>query len=161
MPYVIDRARKSGTRFTAMYTDENGRYKSAGTYDTRERAQAVAEQHERNVRLRFAETSPADKATITVRDFGGKFLREHAVEPNSKMTYARLLNTHIYPYIGTRRVAEIGRTPAVIGRPSGRIPPAHGRPRPRGPATSNPSGSSPARTRPGPPVPAATGRARA
>ena len=90
MPYVIHRVRKSGIRYTAMYTDENGRYKSAGTYDTQERAQAVAEQHERHVRLRLAETSPADKATITVRDFGVKFLREHAVEPNSKMTYAQL-----------------------------------------------------------------------
>ena len=39
VPYVIDRARKSGVRYTAMYTDENGRYKSAGTYDTQERAQ--------------------------------------------------------------------------------------------------------------------------
>ena len=109
MPYVIDRVRKSGIRYTAMYTDENGRYKSAGTYDTQERAQAVAEQHERHVRLRLAETSPADKATITVRDFGVKFLREHAVEPNSKMTYAQLLSSHIYPYIGKQRVAEIGR----------------------------------------------------
>ena len=78
-------------------------------YDTQERAQAVAEQHESHVRLRLAETSPADKATITVRDFGVKFLREHAVEPNSKMTYAQLLSSHIYPYIGKQRVAEIGR----------------------------------------------------
>ena len=109
MPYVIDRARKSGIRYTAMYTDENGRYKSAGTYDTQECAQAVAEQHERHVRLRLAETSPADKATITVQDFGVKFLREHAVEPNSKMTYAQLLNSHVYPFIGKRRVAELGR----------------------------------------------------
>jgi hypothetical protein len=61
------------------------------------------------VRLRLAKTSPADKATITVRDFGVKFLREHAVEPNSKMTYAQLLNSHVYPFIGKRRVAEIGR----------------------------------------------------
>jgi len=38
-----------------------------------------------------------------------KFLREHAVEPNTKMTYAQLLNSHIYPFIGKRRVAEIGR----------------------------------------------------
>jgi hypothetical protein len=109
MPYVIERARKHGIRYTAIYTDENGRYKSAGTYDTQERAQSVAEQHESHVRLRLAETSPADKATITVRDFGVKFLREHAVEPNTKMTYAQLLNSHIYPFIGTRRVAEIGR----------------------------------------------------
>ena len=62
-----------------------------------------------SVRLRLAETSPADKATITVQDFGVKFLREHAVEPNSKMTYAQLLRSHVYPFIGTRRVAEIGR----------------------------------------------------
>ena len=38
-----------------------------------------------------------------------KFLREHAVEPNSKMTYAQLLNAYVYPFIGKRRVAEIGR----------------------------------------------------
>ena len=65
VPYVIDRARKSGVRYTAMYTDENGRYKSAGTYDTQERAQAVAEQHERHVRLRLAETSPAGPPSNT------------------------------------------------------------------------------------------------
>src|SRR3984893_15376246 len=109
MPYVIERARNHGVRYTAIYTDENDRYKSAGTYDTHERAQTVAEQHESHVRLRLAETSPADKATITVRDFGVEFLREHAVEPHSKMTYAQLLSAHIYPYIGKRRVSEIGR----------------------------------------------------
>jgi integrase len=109
VPYVIGRVRKSGVRCTAMYTGEIGRYKSAGTCDTHERARAVAAQHERAVRLRLAETSPAGKATITVRDFGGRFLREHAVEPNSKMTYAQLLRSHAYPYIGRRRVAEVGR----------------------------------------------------
>jgi hypothetical protein len=107
--YVIERVRKSGVRYMAIFLDEDGRYKSAGTYDTQERAQAVGDQHERHIRLRLAETSPADKATITVRDFGDKFLREHAVEPNSKMTYAQLLNSHAYPFIGKRRVSEIGR----------------------------------------------------
>jgi integrase len=109
MAYVMPRDLKRGVRYTAIYTDENGRYKSAGAFDSRERAQQVADEHERHVRLRLAETSPADKATITVRDFGVKFLREHAVEPNSKMTYAQLLNSHIYPFIGKRRVAELGR----------------------------------------------------
>ena len=36
-PYVIERVRNA-VRYTAMYTDENGRYKSAGTYDSEERA---------------------------------------------------------------------------------------------------------------------------
>lgn len=42
MPYVIERARKHGSRYTAMYTDENGRPRSAGTYDSQERAQEIA-----------------------------------------------------------------------------------------------------------------------
>jgi hypothetical protein len=106
---VIARRRKAGTRYTGMYLDPDGTYKSAGTFDTPERAQEVAEQNERHHRLRLAETSPADKATITIEDFGVKFLKEHAIEPNSKMTYAQLLHRHIYPYIGKRRVAEISR----------------------------------------------------
>lgn len=109
MAYVIARSRKAGTRYTGMYLDADGSYKSAGTYDAPERAQEVAEQTERHQRLQLAETSPADKATITIEDFGVKFLKEHPVEPNSKMTYAGLLDCHIYPYVGKRRVAEISR----------------------------------------------------
>ena len=106
MAYVVARKRKSGTRYTGMYKDADGTYKSAGTYDTENRAQDVADQTEKHLRLRLAETSPADKAKITVEEFGAKFLTEHAVEPNSKMTYAQLLNAHIYPYIGKRRIAD-------------------------------------------------------
>lgn len=109
MAYVIARSRKAGTRYTGMYLDPDGAYKSAGTFDTPERAQEVAQQNERHHRLQLAETSPADKATILIEDFGVKFLKEHAIEPNSKMTYAQLLHRHIYPYIGKRRVAEISR----------------------------------------------------
>jgi hypothetical protein len=96
MAYVIGRRRKAGTRYTGMYLDPDGTYKSAGTFDTPERAQEVAEQNERHHRLRLAETSPADKATITIGDFGVKFLKEHAIEPISKMTYAQLLHRHSY-----------------------------------------------------------------
>jgi hypothetical protein len=38
-----------------------------------------------------------------------KFLGEDAVEPNSKMTCAQLLNSHISPYIAKRQVAGVGR----------------------------------------------------
>jgi len=54
MPYVIRRVLKRGVRYTAIYTDENGRYKSAGAYDSEERALQVADQHERHVGLRLA-----------------------------------------------------------------------------------------------------------
>ena len=38
-----------------------------------------------------------------------KFLREHAIEPNSRQRYAEVLRSHAVPYIGHRRVAEISR----------------------------------------------------
>jgi hypothetical protein len=38
-----------------------------------------------------------------------KFLREHAIEPNSRQRYAEVLRSHAIPYIGHRRVAEISR----------------------------------------------------
>ena len=37
------------------------------------------------------------------------FLREHAIEPNSRQRYAEVLRSHAIPYIGHRRVAEISR----------------------------------------------------
>jgi hypothetical protein len=109
MAYVMARARKGGTRYTGMYADTDGSYKSAGTYDSPERAQEVAEASERHLRLQLAETSPADKAQITIEDFGAKFLKEHAIEPNSKMTYAQLLGCHISPYIGAGWPRSAGR----------------------------------------------------
>jgi len=110
MAYVFRRPAKDGKiRFTAMYKAENGQYRSAGTYDDEDRAQQVADESERHAHLRLAETSPAEKATITVKGFVPKFLREHAIEPNSRQRYAEVLRSHAIPYIGHRRVAEISR----------------------------------------------------
>lgn len=110
MAYVFRRPAKDGkVRFTAMYKAENGQYRSAGAYDEEDRAQQVADESERHAHLRLAETSPAEKATITVEEFVPKFLREHAIEPNSRQRYAEVLRSHAVPYIGHRRVAEISR----------------------------------------------------
>jgi integrase len=108
--YVFERQGKDGkTRFTAMYKAENGKYRSAGTYDDEARAQQVADTSERHAHLQLAETSPAEKATITIEEFMPKFLREHGIEPNSKQRYSEVLQSHAIPYIGHRRVAEISR----------------------------------------------------
>ena len=74
LAYVFRRPAKDGkVRFTAMYKAENGQYRSAGTYDDEDRAQQVADESERHAHLRLAETSPAEKATITVEEFVPKF----------------------------------------------------------------------------------------
>jgi len=102
MAYVFRRPAKDGkVRFTAMYKAENGQYRSAGTYDDEDRAQQVADESEQHAHLRLAETSPAEKATITVEEFVPKFLREHAIEPNSRQRYAEVLRSHLIPTSGT------------------------------------------------------------
>jgi hypothetical protein len=53
-----------------MYEAADGRYRSAGTFDDEDRAQQVAEEMEGHIRLRLAETSPADRATIDNKAFG-------------------------------------------------------------------------------------------
>jgi site-specific recombinase XerD len=56
-----------------------------------------------------AETSPADKATVTLAVYMETFLGSHDIEANSKETYARHLTLHVVPYIGKQRVAEVSR----------------------------------------------------
>jgi hypothetical protein len=79
MAYVFRRPAKDGrVRFTAMYKAENGEYRSAGTYDDENRAQRVADESERHAHLRLAETSPAEKTTITVHAGGLQLRHRHA-----------------------------------------------------------------------------------
>ena len=110
MAYVIKRSNRHGAdRYAGMYKAADGTYKSAGTYDTPERAQEVASESERHVSDRLTTTSPADKATITIAEFMKKFLADHDIEANSKEAYTRQLTLHALPYIGHLRVAEISR----------------------------------------------------
>ena len=110
MAYVNKRSGKNGTeRFTGLYKAADGTYKSAGTFDTQERALEVAEAAERHARLQLAETSPADKATVTLATYMEMFLSAADIEANSKETYARHLTLHVIPYIGKQRVAEVSR----------------------------------------------------
>ena len=58
--------------------------KSAGTFDTEERALEVAQAAERHARLHLAETSPADRATVTLATYMEMFLSTADIEANSK-----------------------------------------------------------------------------
>ena len=110
MAYVNRRSGKNGTeRFTGLYKAADGTYRSAGTFDTETRALEVAEAAERHARLQLAETSPADKATVTLATYMEVFLSAADIEANSKETYARHLTLHVIPYIGKLRVAEVSR----------------------------------------------------
>ena len=110
MAYINKRSGKIGAkRFTGLYKAVDGTYKSAGTFDTEERALEVAQAAERHARLKLAETSPADRATVTLATYMEMFLSTADIEANSKETYARHLTLHVIPYIGKQRVAEVSR----------------------------------------------------
>jgi hypothetical protein len=108
--YVIERGGRAGTRYVGIYRTANGKYKSAGTYDSHERAYEVAEEEERHARGFLEETSPSGKATMTISEFcEQRFLRYHAVSPATRQGYGYVAKNHILPYIGHLRISEVSR----------------------------------------------------
>jgi integrase len=110
MAYVIERESRSGRRYVGIYRAADGKYKSAGTYDSHERAYEVAEEEERHARGFLDETSPADKAKMTIAEFcEQRFLRYHAVSPSTRQEYGYAVKNHVVPYIGHLRISEVNR----------------------------------------------------
>src|ERR1700730_9713065 len=110
MAYVIERESRSGRRYVGIYRAADGKYKSAGTYDAHERAYEVAEDEERHARGFLDETSPADKAKMTIAEFcEQRFLRYHAITPSTRQEYGYTAKNHIVPYIGHLRISEVNR----------------------------------------------------
>jgi integrase len=99
-----------------MYKAADGRYRSAGTFSTEERALEVAREAER----RAAEVitgaagglDPLIRATRTIKEYAPLFLRHHRVEGNTKDKYADTLRLHVVPFLGGCRLAETDRTVA-------------------------------------------------
>lgn len=106
--------RRNG-RWTAVYFDEEGRRRSAGTYDTADEALAVAEEQEEFVQRRMRDLalhsvlSPAERAQLTVEQYWKPWLRSHPVEPSTKKTYRALMMAHILPAFGEVTVRELSR----------------------------------------------------
>jgi hypothetical protein len=103
-------------RYRGIYKAADGRYRSAGTFSTEERALAVAleaERHAAEVAGGAAGGSdPGTRATRTIKEYTPLFLRYHQVEGNTKDTYADTLRLHVIPFLGDCRLAETDRTVA-------------------------------------------------
>jgi integrase len=116
MAYAERRERKKGVRYRGIYKAADGRYQSAGTFSTEERALMVALEAERHA----AEVAggaaggldPGTRATRTIKEYAPLFLRHHQVEGNTKDTYADTLRLHVIPFLGGCRLAETDRTVA-------------------------------------------------
>jgi hypothetical protein len=103
-------------RYRGIYKAADGRYRSAGTFSTEERAFAVAEEAERHAAVLVGGAAggpdPATRATRTIMEYAPLFLRHHLVEGNTKDTYAETLRLHVIPFLGGCRLAETDRTVA-------------------------------------------------
>jgi integrase len=115
MAYAERRERNKGVRYRGMYKAADGRYRSAGTFSTEERALAVASEAERHALVAGPAAGgldPAIRATRTIKEYGPLFLRHHRVEGNTKERYAETLRLHVIPFLGGCRLAETDRTVA-------------------------------------------------
>ena len=94
MAYVERRERNEGVRYRGLYKAADGRYRSAGTFSTAERALAVAEKAERHAEVTGGAAGgldPVIRAGRTIKEYSPLFLRHHQVEENAKDTYADTL----------------------------------------------------------------------
>lgn len=116
MAYTQAYEGKRGTRHRGFYQDADGRYRSAGTYDTAERALEVPEAAEKHAAKLISDATgdldPVTRATRTIVEYAPVFMRHHRVEGNTKDTYAGTLRSHVVPFLGKVRVAETNRTVA-------------------------------------------------
>ena len=117
MAYVQCRdGSKKGPRYRGMYRGADGRYRSAGTFIDEDHALEVAIAAEAYagelVRGMPPRLDPVIRATMTIEKYAPGFLRHHRVEGNSKDDYASTLRSHVIPFIGASRLAEMNRTAA-------------------------------------------------
>jgi len=115
MAYADRRERNKGVRYRGMYKAADGRYRSAGTFSTEERALAVASEAERHALIAGPAAGgldPATRATRTIKEYAPLFLRHHRVEGNTRERYADTLRLHVIPFLGGCRLAETDRTVA-------------------------------------------------
>jgi hypothetical protein len=84
MAYAERRERQKGVRYRGIYKAADGRYRSAGTFSTEERALEVAKEAERRatevIRGAAGGLDPGMRATRTIKEYAPLFLRHHRVE---------------------------------------------------------------------------------
>ncbi len=91
--------RGSGTGASGLYKGADGRYRSAGTFGTKERALEVTQEAERHALIAGGAggLDSSTRATRTIKEYAPLFLRHHQVEGNTKDAYADTLRLHVVP----------------------------------------------------------------
>jgi integrase len=99
MAYVLQR----GQRFTGYYRDRHNRRHSAGTFSTQEEALKQAESVERSGIVGGLQTN------LTLQAYVYKWLPKADLLPLTKKGYQSVLETHVLPILGRKKVGQITR----------------------------------------------------
>jgi hypothetical protein len=116
-PYVSKKvSRRTGqTRYTAMYFDDKGIRRSAGTYDDEAEALSVARgQQGKKTGDSLGGMTLAQKRAVTFDQFWPLFQRHHRVEPNSMQNYFSIWINHVRPYLRDAHIATFSSTDAIV-----------------------------------------------
>lgn len=106
MGYSIKRKRRDGYRYTAMYKDPGGVYRSAGTFPTRKRA----DQEWKAAETKVAESRGSHR--VRGRQTFRKYTEEHwlpnlAVELTTRENYTYALYAHLMDFFDHKRMLDI------------------------------------------------------
>ena len=111
--YVKERWRANGIRYTGLYLIGNGKYLSAGTFDTFEEAEAAWQDQVRG--LRTGTHADPRKGRTPFRDFAATFLDvTSARRPNTVSTYRDTIRAQLNPEFGDVALMDI--TPEMVAR---------------------------------------------
>jgi len=99
MAYVIQR----GQRFTGYYRDRHKRRHSAGTFSTQEEALSQAQSVEKAGIIGGLQTH------LTLSAYIYKWLPKADLLPLTKKTYESVLQIHVLPILGRKKVGQINR----------------------------------------------------
>ena len=116
-PYVTKKLSKrtKTTRYTAMYYDDKGTPRSAGTYDDDAEALAAARREQgKKTGDSLGGMTLAQKRAVTFGEFWPIFQRFHQVEPNSMQNYYSIWVNQVRPYLREARIATFNSTDAIV-----------------------------------------------
>jgi integrase len=99
MAYTIER----NGRYTGYYRDKMGNRHSAGTFESKKEALARAEVAE------LSGDVGEYRANMTLEEFVRAWLPNADLMPLTKKNYLSVLQTHVFPILGTCKVGEITR----------------------------------------------------
>jgi integrase len=107
MGYAKKRTGKDGKpRYTAVYLDLRGSERSAGTFASERAANQAWQKAE--VELRQGRVGDPARGRQTLRQYvEERWLPNHVIEPTTREKYSYYLGAHIYPVLGSLRIADI------------------------------------------------------